>query len=132
MDKAYDRVPTQRSRELRTNATESEKRLWAVLRNRRLAGVRFNRQVPIGPYICDFVARSAMLVIEVDGGQHVADAGRDLARTRFLTTHGYRVIRFWNNEVLENIEGVVTVISQVLADMPSPYPSRNAGGESRP
>ena len=127
-DKAYDRLPTERSRNLRSNLTDAEKRLWEAVRNRQLLGVRFNRQVPIGPYICDFVARSRKLVIEVDGGQHAA-SGVDRARTTFLESRGYRVIRFWNNDVLRNIDGVVTDIQRVLAHMPSPSPSRIAGGE---
>jgi very-short-patch-repair endonuclease len=97
-------------------------RLWRHLRNRQLEGVRFNRQVPVGPYICDFVARTAKLIVELDGSQHAEAADYDLARTRFLDARGYRVIRFWNNEVLQNIEGVVGAILQVLGDMPSPTP----------
>ena len=126
MDKAYDRVPTLRSRELRTNSTDAERRLWRAIRNRQLGGMRFNRQVPIGPFICDFVARTPKLIIEVDGGQHALAADADARRTRFLQSRGYRAIRFWNNEVLENIEGVVEAILQVLEDMPSPSPP--AGG----
>ena len=128
-DKAYDRLPTERSRELRNNPTKAEQVLWGILRNRQLSGVRFNRQVPIGPYICDFVARGAKLVIEVDGGQHALETARDEARTHLLNTHGFRVIRFWNNDVLENIESVVVVIERELRDRPYPSPSRVAGGE---
>ena len=129
MDKAYDRRPTTRSRELRTNATKAERALWRQLRNRQLGGVRFNRQVPIGPFICDFVARTAKLVIELDGGQHALRAEGDARRTLLLQKEGYRVIRFWNNDVLENIEGVMVLIEAALADRPSPSPSRLAGGE---
>src|SRR3546814_1325918 len=84
----------------------------------------FNRQFPIGPSICDFVSRTAKLIIEVDGGQHAVDVAKDEARTAYLEARGYRVIRFWNNDVLERIEGIVTEIERVLADMPSPNPSR--------
>ncbi len=129
MDKAYDRLPTARSRKLRNNPTKAEQKLWAVIRNRQISGIRFNRQVPIGPFICDFVARNAKLIIEVDGGQHAIDAASDEARSRFLTNEGYQVLRFWNNDVLSNIEGVVTIIETELADRPSPNPSRMAGGE---
>jgi len=129
LDKAYDRLPTLRSRELRTNATKAERALWRQLRNRQIAGVRFNRQVPIGPYICDFVARTEKLVIELDGGQHCSQADYDSARTSFLSARGYRVIRFWNNDVLGNLEGVVKVIAAEFSDRPSPDPSRDAGGE---
>ena len=135
MDKAYDPVPTLRSRELRNNSTDAERKLWHAIRNRQLNGVRFNRQVPVGPFICDFVARAAKLIIEVDGGQHAVEALSDLRRTQFLEDRGYRVIRFWNNEVLRNIEGVVEAILQALANKPSPSalrassPPAPAGGE---
>ena len=127
MDKAYDRTPTLRARELRNNPTEAEKRLWAALRNCQIFDTRFNRQVPIGPFICDFVARSPRLVIETDGGQHAASA-EDAGRTAFLESRGYRVIRFWNNDVLENIDGVVSEIERVLKDMPSPTPPARGRG----
>ena len=113
-DKSYDRVPTERSRELRNNATPAERKLWNALKNRQLSGVRFNRQVVIRPFICDLVARSAKLVIEIDGGQHGEEIGYDGARTAFLQAKGYRVLRFWNNDVLGNLEGVVTTIEQAL------------------
>ncbi|AEG48233.1 protein of unknown function DUF559 [Sphingobium chlorophenolicum L-1] len=134
MDKGYAR-PTARARELRHNATDAERALWQAISARKVAGVRFNRQVPVGPFICDFVARSIGLVIEVDGGQHGESV--DAARTRFLEAKGYRVIRFWNNDVLGNLDGVVAEIERVIAgmvsDMPSPDPSRlregSYGGE---
>ena len=127
MDKGYKR-PTMRSRELRLNATPAGRKLWEQLSARKLAGVRFNRQFPIGPFICDFVSRTAKLIIEVDGGQHAVDVAKDEARTAYLQAQGYRVIRFWNNDVLERIEGVVAEIERVLADMPSPNPSRKREG----
>jgi len=117
-----------RARELRANATDAERRLWSILSARKLAGVRFNRQVPIGPFICDFVSRAMKLVIEVDGGQHDADRDADAQRTRYLEAQGYRVLRFWNNEVMENLEGVAYTIQRALADMPSPNPSREREG----
>jgi very-short-patch-repair endonuclease len=126
-DKGYRR-PTARSRQLRNNATEAERKLWHELSARKLAGVRFNRQFPIGQFICDFVSREVRLVIEIDGSQHALAAEYDARRTRFLQAQGYRVIRFWNNEVLENIEGVLAVIRQVLDNMPSPSPSRKREG----
>jgi very-short-patch-repair endonuclease len=126
-DKAYDRQPTARSRELRNNPTDAERKLWRALSNRQLHGIRFNRQVVIRPYICDFIARSAKLIVEVDGGQHALNARKDQVRTRFLESHGYRVIRFWNNDVLANIDGVVETIARALRDRPSPGPSRSGG-----
>jgi very-short-patch-repair endonuclease len=130
LDKAYDREPTRRSRELRNNATAAERKLWQHIRNRRLAGTRFNRQVPIGPFICDFAARAPKLVIELDGGQHAVRIVEDERRTRFLMSRGYRLLRFWNNDVLENVDGVLEVIALALRDSPSPNPSRDAGGET--
>ena len=113
-DKAYDRTPTLRSRELRNNATDAERKLWRHLRNRQLCRTRFNRQVPIGPFICDFVARTAKLIIELDGGQHAIRTAEDNRRTRFLNIHGYRVLRFWNNDILANPEGVAEKIARSL------------------
>jgi very-short-patch-repair endonuclease len=90
--------------------------------------VRFNRQFPIGRYICDFVSRGAKLVIELDGDSHAHSVSYDAARTRFLEQEGYRVLRFWNNDVMENLEGVVNRIARELADSPSPNPSRTREG----
>lgn len=129
LDKAYDRTPTLRSRELRNNATAPERKLWQHLRNRQLFGTRFNRQVPIGPFICDFVARTPKLIIELDGGQHAVRTVEDDRRTRFLEGRGYRVLRFWNNDVLENVDGVLTIIRAALNDRPSLNPSRFREGE---
>ncbi len=80
--------------------------------------------MPIDPFICDFVSRSLKLIIEIDGGQHDWNAEADQRRTNFLEAQGYKVIRFWNNDVIERIEGVVLEIERVIADMPSPDPSR--------
>lgn len=128
MDKAYDLQPTLRATELRKNATRAELTLWDQLRNRQVRGVRFNFQRPIGPYICDFVARTPKLIVEVDGGQHALNVETDARRTAFLKMRGYRLIRCWNNDVLENIEGVVAAIEQALADRPSPTPPGNGRG----
>ena len=126
-DNGYSR-PTARSRELRANMTDAEQRLWSALSARKVAGTRFNTQHPIGRYIGDFVSRGARLVIEVDGGQHGIDERADQRRTAFIEAQGYRVIRFSNNDVLGNLEGVVAEIERVLADMPSPNPSRKREG----
>ena len=95
------------AQQLRRNSTDAENSLWRTLRSRRLRHVKFRRQVPIGRYIVDFVAFEHRLVIEVDGGQHAFD---DPGRTRYLELEGFRVLRFWNNEVLQNIEGVLLTI----------------------
>lgn len=105
-----------RARELRKAMTDAERRLWGRLRNEQL-GARFRRQAPIGPYIADFVCFAQRLVIECDGGQHAepVQAAHDGERTAFLEDAGFRVLRFWNNEVLGNLDGVVERITQVLA-----------------
>ena len=118
------------ARDLRNNATQAERKLWQKLSARQIRGVRFNRQVPIGPYICDFVSRSAKLVIEVDGGQHDWQSANDATRTRFLEGLDFRVMRFWNNDVIERIDGVVAEIERALDCLPSPDPSRKREGNT--
>lgn len=117
-----------RARELRASMTDAERRLWSCLRMRQLDGCRFRRQVPIGPYIADFACLSARLVVEVDGGQH-AGAGGDLDRDAFLKARGFSVVRFWNNEVLEQPEAVCEVILRRLGEGPHPaLPRRRRRG----
>lgn len=101
------------ARKLRRNRTATEDRLWQALRNRQLDDAKFVFQFPIGPHVADFACRAARLVIEVDGGQH-AGSPADAARTRLIEAHGYTVIRFWNNDVLTNLEGVVEEIRAAL------------------
>lgn len=116
------RRPTKQAQRLRNNSTDAERLLWLELRQRRLAGHKFSRQIPLGPFICDFVCRRAMLVIELDGGQHSANADEDAQRTRFIERAGYRLVRFWNNEVMENMEGVLRTILRALDACPPPGP----------
>ncbi len=122
---------TSLARQLRKNSTRAERKLWRYLRSRSLAGYKFVRQEPIGPYVVDFVCRERRLVIEVDGGQH-ADNARDVVRERWLVAHRYRVLRFWNNEVVENIEGVWDTIfaaaAAALPPHPDPLPARGERG----
>jgi very-short-patch-repair endonuclease len=99
------------ARRLRRTPTDAEMRLWWHLRYKQLAGFRFRRQHPLGPYVVDFFCAEARLVIEADGGQH-ADDGE--TRTRWIEAQGYRVIRFWNNDVLGNTEGVLLEILAAL------------------
>ena len=110
-----------RARKLRNFSTKAELKLWNQLRARSLDGRKFIRQHPIGPYIADFVCREKRLVIEVDGGQHSLNE-RDRSRDQWLVERGYKVLRFWNNEVLENIEGVLEAIKFALAETP-PHPA---------
>ena len=100
-------MPSIRARGLRKNPTEAEKKLWSLLRLKQLDGHRFRRQAPIGPYIVDFFCPEAHLIIEVDGGQHGDALKYDEARTTWLTTQGHHVIRFWNNDILQNPDGVL-------------------------
>ena len=102
--------------QLRTNATDAEKCLWQALRNRQLAGYKFRRQFPISPYIVDFVCLEQRLVIELDGGQHADAADYDAARTAFLNEQGFRVLRFWNNDVLRDTGAVLGVVLHDLSE----------------
>ena len=108
-----DKRLTPLARKLRKDPTEAEKRLWSRLRGQQL-GARFIRQYPIGNAIADFACRRLKLVIELDGGQH-ADSEADLIRTSMIEAQGYGIIRFWNNEVLANTDGVLTAIAHELA-----------------
>lgn len=108
-----------RAKRMRGGMTQPERELWIALRGKRLRGVKFARQVVIGPYIVDFVARTARLVIEVDGDSH-ADRGRDTTRTAWLEKEGYRVLRFANGDVMSNMEGVLITIQAALAVAPLP------------
>lgn len=108
-----------RPRQLRKTASIAENRLWYVLRNRGLAGHKFVRQLAVGPCIADFACREVGLIIERDGGQHTTST-TDAARTAYLNSQGYSVLRFWNNEVLENRNGVLAGISRVIDGSPSP------------
>lgn len=115
---------TARSRALRANMTDAERKLWELMRT-AFPEWRFRRQVPFRQYIADFASHRARLVIEVDGGQHGEDV--DASRTAVIEADGYRVLRFWNNDVLQNIEGVATVLAAVLNEAsppPNPPPSR--------
>jgi very-short-patch-repair endonuclease len=93
--------------------TDAERKLWFALRDRRFAGFKFRRQVPTGPFIADFVCFEARLVIEVDGGQH-ADSIQDQRRDRWFAANKFRVMRFWNNEVRSNLEGVMSLLAEAL------------------
>jgi very-short-patch-repair endonuclease len=102
--------------QLRQNQTDAETALWARLRNKQLEGVKFRRQQPLGPYIVDSVSFERKLIVEVDGGQHNETEAResDKERSAWLKGRGYQVLRFWNNEVLANTEGILEKIGEVL------------------
>jgi very-short-patch-repair endonuclease len=107
------------SRRLRSGMTDAERRLWRHLRIRQVAGCKFRRQYPLEKYIADFVCLERQLVIEIDGGQHAENTSYDDQRTRVFERLGYRVLRFWNNEVLRDVESVKTVIGKALGLPPS-------------
>src|SRR6516162_10260575 len=110
-----------RARALRREMTEAERRICKLLRSRQLDGYRFRRQVPLGRYIADFLCHKVLLIVEVDGGQHEAASLPEAERSRFLRDEGYQVLRFWNNEVLANPEGVrATIIEHLRRDHPHP------------
>jgi len=118
-----------RVRQLRRDMTPAEKMLWSGLRGRRLEGFKFRSQVWLGSFIADFFCWEAKLVVEVDGAQHVEHAGYDLARTRRLARDGYEVLRFWNNDVLQDLDTVLTIVrAELLERVPSPSrPAAQAG-----
>jgi very-short-patch-repair endonuclease len=122
------------ARRLRSCQTDAEIRLWYLLRSRRFCANKFRRQHPIGPFIVDFVCIAHRLIIEVDGGQHQDQAAADRARDSLLRTKGFRVLRFWNNDVLSNTRAVLETIAQCLdapALTPGPSPADAGEGSSR-
>jgi very-short-patch-repair endonuclease len=124
------RVP--RARALRRDATEAERKLWQHLRQPPFKQHHFRRQATIGPYFADFASHQLRIVVEVDGGQHAGNPA-DIRRTSYLVSEGYRVLRFWNNDVLENLSGVLAAIDTAInADRPptpDPSPPQAGGGE---
>jgi UDP-N-acetyl-alpha-D-muramoyl-L-alanyl-L-glutamate epimerase len=120
----YSLLQKGRARRVRENQTNVEGKLWSRLRARQLSGVKFRRQHPIGPFIVDFCCVERGLVVELDGGQHAERNAADERRTRLLELFGYRVLRFWDNDVLSNLDGVLERISEALeGPHPRPLPS---------
>ena len=116
-----------RPQQLRTNATEAERRIWYFLRNRQFEKFKFRRQHPIGVYIVDFVCLEQKLIVELDGGQHAERIPYDERRTRALREKGFRVLRFWNNDVMQNTDAVLEAVLAGLNAGPSPLPSPRNG-----
>ena len=117
-----------RARALRRNMTEAERRIWQILRSQQMQGHKFRRQVPIGRYIADFVCHDARLIVEIDGGQHEGSSPHELERTMFLQGQGYRLLRFWNNEVLANLDGVHETIARELGSITPTQTLPHQGG----
>jgi len=119
-------VKRTRARALRENQTDAERRMWMLLRDRRLAHLKFKRQVAIGRYFVDLICLQKRLIIELDGGQHNENA-TDAKRTAWLESQNFKVIRFWNNDVLRNPGGVLTAILLHLKMTPSPLAGEGWG-----
>jgi very-short-patch-repair endonuclease len=122
-----------KAQRLRRDLTDAERKLWSALHNRQLDGAKFRRQQPIGPFIADFLCQEQRLIVEADGGQRAGSAA-DQRRTAFIESKGYRVLRFWNNDILSNLDGVAQVVAAALsiphpaqASPESPSPSRGEG-----
>ena len=114
---------TSRARSLRSDMTDVERLLWRTIRSKQVNACRFRRQHPIGPYIADFACIERRLVVELDGGQHQEQNARDEQRTVFLQTQGWQVLRFWNNGVLNNLDGDLSTIVEHLNHAPPSSPS---------
>jgi len=113
-----------KARVLRKNQTDAESLLWYHLRDRHLSGHKFRRQHPMGVFIADFVCIERRIVVEVDGGQHALQGEEDKRRSAYLKSKGYRVVRFWDNEVLKDTQAVLEAILRTIeSDTPSPRPS---------
>jgi len=121
----------EKSRQLRKNMTPQERKLWCIIRNRQFFGYRFRRQFPLGQYIVDFICREKKIIIEIDGGQHneIKNIQYDNERTEYLILEGYKVLRFWNNDIDKNIGGVYEKLKEAFEiegniTPPQPSPSR--------
>ncbi len=111
--------------------TDAEKLLWSHLRVRQLGGLKFRRQHPIGKYVVDFVCLSKKTIIEVDGGQHAIESEQDLLRDKWLKEEGYIVLRYWNDQVLKEIDSVLEdIVNKMEITLPQPLPSREGRNES--
>lgn len=117
---------------MRQNMTEAERRIWEILRSQQMKGYKFRRQLPIGRYIADFVCHEARLIVEIDGGQHDRSSPQEAERSIFLHNQGYRVLRFWNNEVLANLDGVHQTIAEELGRITPTQTPHRGGGLFRP
>jgi very-short-patch-repair endonuclease len=113
---------TKAARALRSRMTDAERKLWFALKDRRFEAFKFRRQVPVGPYVTDFLCFESRLIVEVDGGQH-AESARDAERDAWLEQNAFRVVRFWNNDVLRNLEGVLISLAAELNKTPHPASS---------
>jgi very-short-patch-repair endonuclease len=117
------------ARQLRRNSTDAERRLWSKLRSYQIGKAKFRRQAPIGQYIADFVCFEAGLIVELDGSQHAARTEQDEERTAWLNSPGFRVIRFWNRQIFEELDDILEAIGLHLQNPPHPNPPPPGGRE---
>ena len=120
-----------RARQLRKNPTDAERLLWQKLRLWQVDGCKFRRQQPLGPYIVDFVCLQKRLIVELDGGQHAQQKDYDKGRDGWLVGQGFLVLRFWNNDALKNIDGLMEVIAKELKSTPYLSPSPQGGARGK-
>ena len=129
MDGQFQPRDTHRAKELRNAATPAERALWRCLSGRKIGGWKFSRQMPVGPYFADFLCREAQLIVELDGYSHDMRQAHDNRRDQWIAQNGYRTLRFTNENVMSNLEGVVAEIERSLAHLPTPNPSRKREGD---
>jgi adenine-specific DNA-methyltransferase len=122
---------TRNARSLRTASTDAEAALWRHLRARRLGNLKFRRQFPISGYVADFVCLEAKLIVELDGGQHLETQARDAHRTAVLMKSGFRVLRFWDDDVLKDVQSVLEEILRAVPPSPQPSPASGRGGRAQ-
>ena len=128
MSKEQTSILGHHAKRLRHNETDAERKLWLRLRDRQVNGLKFRRQQPIGRYIVDFFCSESKLIVELDGGHHANQVQADQRRTEFLNKAGYRVLRFWDNEVLADTEAVLQkIVNELNHPSPQPSPSRGEG-----
>jgi very-short-patch-repair endonuclease len=122
--------PVELTRELRRRQSDAEEKLWLNIRNREIVGFKFRRQQAIGKYIVDFISFDMKLIIEIDGGQHndLDILEKDKRRTIWLEGQGYRLLRFWNHDVLENLDGVLFTIKEYISNSCTPSPGLSRRG----
>ncbi len=118
---------TETAKELRRSMTDAERILWQSLKAKQLNGLKFRRQEQIGRFIVDFICFERGVVVEADGGQHALEKEKDEERTRWLNSQGFTVLRFWNNDIITNTEGVMEAIRSACMEAPSPRPSPTEG-----
>ena len=124
-----NRTSQARAIQLRKSMTDAERKLWQTLRLRQIVGCKFRRQYPVGAFIADFACVDAKLIVEVDGGQHAERTEQDQARSDRLAKYGFTILRFWNDEVLQNTDAVLSVIEMALRNAPTPSLPRTRGRE---